>query len=193
MALHYQESDPIILGSGELYLALANEITNPEDFENFDDTNLINIGAIESGANVNIATEKGEIRSSNRGLITKYSIGKDVRFSTGVMTWNMESMSKFLTGSEYEEDITNGIRKMVISAKDEPPTCYLRFVHEKKDGSGKLIANIYKAQFDGDLNFVFDTENPTTINYEFVGLETDNKNYIEFIETFIPGGGVPEV
>ncbi len=188
MALHYQPSDPIILGAGELYLALSNEVSDPEDFENFDDTNLINIGAIESGANIDIVTEKTEIRSTNRGLITKLSAGKDVRFSTGVMTWNMESISKFLTGSEYSENISEGMRKMVIGSKDESPICYLRFVHEKKDGSGKLIVNMYKAQFDGDLNFIFGEE-PTTINYEFVGLETVNKNYVEFIETFVPGAG----
>lgn len=184
MTMHYQKSDPIILGSGELFLALANDIIDPENITTEEEAKFINIGAIESGANIDISNEYQEVKSANRGLVKKFKIDSEVKFSTGIMTWNMENISKFLTGSEFIEDKTEGKRKMVIGKDDMPPIVYLRFVHTKKDGSGELIVNMYKAQFDGDLNFVFENENPVTINYEFAGMTNDNNNYVEFIETF---------
>lgn len=180
MSMHYQANDPIILGSGELYIGLASEIDDLSELTALEEAALVNIGAIESGANVAIETEKKEIKSSNRGLIKKIAIDKSVKFSTGVMTWVLKSISDFLLGSTYTEN--EGIKKMIVGLEDESPIVYLRFVHKKKTG-GTLTVNIYKAQFDGELNFIFDNENPTTINYEFVGLADDDLNYIEFIET----------
>lgn len=186
MTMHYQDSSPIILGSGELYIGFANEIADLENLTTAEEEKLINIGAIESGANVDIANEHQEVKSANRGTIMKFKVDSEVKFSSGIMTWHLENISKFLTGSEFEEDKTKGERKMVIGKDDNPPIVYLRFVHTKKDGTGELIVNMYKALFDGDLNLVFDNENPVTVNYEFVALTNDNNNYIEFVETFEP-------
>lgn len=171
MAMNYQTSDPIILGSGELYLSLSATPT---------ENNFINIGAIDSGATITIGNEKKEIKSSNRGLIKKITVDKSVKFSTGIMTWVLENISKFLLGATYTN--VDGTKKMVVSFNDESPIIYLRFVHKKKSG-GTLTVNIYKAQFDSEIELVFDNENPTTVNYEFVGLADDDLNYVEFIET----------
>lgn len=186
MTMHYQESDPIILGSGELYLALASDIADPEKITTEEEAKFINIGAIQSGANIDISNTYQEVEAANRGLIGKFKIKTETRFSTGICTWVMENVSKFLTGSTYTDDTVTGERKMVIGKDDNSPTVYLRFVHKKKDGSGDLIVNMYKAVFDGDLNFVFNTDNPVTVNYEFVGMATDKGNYVEFIETYTP-------
>lgn len=184
MTMHYQKSDPIILGSGELFIGFANEIIDPEILTTEEEAKLINIGAIESGATIDIANEYKEIKSANRGTVAKFKIDSSCKFSTGICTWVLENISKFLTGSKFTEDKTEGKRKMVIGKDDTPPVVYLRFVHTKKDGSGELIVNMYKAQFDGDLNFVFENENPVTINYEFAGMTNNNNNYVEFVETF---------
>lgn len=184
MTLHYQESDPIILGSGELYIALATDIADPENVTTEEEAKFLNIGAIESGASIDISNTYKEVEAANRGLVAKLKIKTNVKFSTGIMTWNMENISKFLTGSKFTEDMSKGERKMIVGKDDLSPTVYLRFIHEKKDGSGDLIVNVYKATFDGDLNFVFNTDNPVTVNYEFVGMTTNEGNYVEFIETF---------
>ncbi|MEC1780076.1 hypothetical protein [Schinkia azotoformans] len=192
MALNYQNSDPVVLGSGELYLMINDGITaiDYENLEPFEEDFLVNIGAIESGATIEIGEETTEIRSANRGLIRKITVDKNIRFNTGVMTWVMKNVSKFLLGSTYEEIKddpieTNRItkKKMKVNFKDKKPVVYLRFVHKKEDG-GELIINIYKAQFDGNLTFTFDKESPTTFNYDFVALSNENNNYIEIVETF---------
>ncbi len=179
--MHYQESDPIILGSGELYIGLVADITDLESLETTEEDALTNIGAIESGASITIGSEKVEVKSTNRGLVKKITTDKNIKFSTGIMTWILENISKFLLGSTYTVDGTSGAKKLVLNLEDDSPIVYLRFVHTKKTG-GTLTVNIYKAQFDGELGIEFG-ENPTTVNYEFVGLANANKNYIEIIET----------
>ena len=181
--MNYQTSDPIVLGSGELYIGLASSITDLSNLTTVEEEALINIGAIESGATITINTEKMEIKSSNRGLIKKFTVDKEIRFSTGIMTWVLKNIATYLLGSSFNKDATTGTEKMIINKNDEAPVVYLRFVHTKKDG-GTLTVNMYKAQFDGELSFAFEEENPTTINYEFVGLADDNLNYVEFVETF---------
>ncbi|NLB11498.1 hypothetical protein GX831_03540 [bacterium] len=183
MAMNYQPSDPILLGSGELYIGLAKDIEDLSNLTTTEEEALVNIGAIESGANIAIKTDKLEIKSGNRGTVKKITVDKEVRFSTGIMTWIMENVSKYLLGANFSKDELTGEQKMVISRRDNSPIVYLRFVHEKQDG-GTLTVNIYKAQFDSELGLDFTQENPVTINYEFAGLATDDLNYIEFIETF---------
>ncbi len=180
MAMNYQESEPILLGSGELYLGLVTGIADLENLTTIEEEALTNIGAIESGASITIGAEKIEIKSTNRGLIKKITTDKNIKFSTGIMTWILENISKFLLGAAFTDDGA-GTKKMILNFDDESPIIYLRFVHQKKSG-GTLTVNIYKAQFDGDLSFEF-SDKPTTVNYEFAGLANDNKNYIEIIET----------
>ena len=112
----------------------------------------------------------------------KFKIDSDVKFDTGIMTWNLENISKFLTGSKFNETQTE--RKMIVGKDDMPPIIYLRFIHTKKDGTGELVVNIYRAMFNDDLSLNFSNENPVTINYNFAGMTNVNNNYIEFIETF---------
>lgn len=183
MAMDYQTSEPIILGSGELYIGLASEIADLANLTTQEEEALVNIGAIESGASITIKTEKKEIKAANRGLIRKFVVDKEVRFSTGIMTWVMENVAKYLLGSTFTKDATTGQEKFVLNKNDDAPVVYLRFVHKKKTG-GSLTVNIYKAQFDGDLSFTFDDEKPLTVDYEFVALADDSGNYVEFIETF---------
>lgn len=184
MAMNKQVSDPIILGSGELYLGLVDSITNLEELTTVEEETLINIGAISGGANITIGSEKIEIISDNRGLIKKKTTAKNVKFSTGAITWIMKNVSNFLLGATYTDDTSGKEKKMVVGLNDNDPIVYLRFVHTKDDGT-TLTVNIYKAQFDGELAFDFTKENAMSVNYEFVGLANDNNNYVEFVETYL--------
>jgi len=183
MAMDYQTSEPIILGSGELYIGLASEIADLANLTTQEEEALVNIGAIESGASITIKTEKKEIKAANRGLIRKFVVDKEVRFSTGIMTWVMENVAKYLLGSTFTKDATTGQEKFVLNKNDDAPVVYLRFVHKKKTG-GSLTVNIYKAQFDADFSFPFEAEKPLTVDYECVALADNSGNYVEFIETF---------
>ena len=73
---------------------------------------------------------------------------------------------------------------MVVGKDDNSPSVYIRFVHTKKAGTGQLVVNMYRGMFDGDLSFLFDSDTPVSINYEFQALTNDDNNYVEFIETY---------
>jgi len=182
MAMDYQNSDPIILGSGELFIGLTSGIVDLSNLTVPEAEALVNIGAIESGAKIEINTEKLEIKSANRGIVAKLNTDKAVKFSTGIMTWVMENVATYLTGSTYTKNATTGEQKMIIGKDDATPVVYLRFVHTKKSG-GTLTVNIYKAVFDADLALEFTDEKPVTVDYEFLALTDTSNNYVEFIET----------
>ena len=182
--MHKQDSNPVILGSGELFLGLAKDIADLENLTSVEEGNLINIGAIESGATIDIGSEYQEVKSANRGVVARFKVDSSCRFSTGICTWVLQNVSKFLTGSTYTDNTTTKERKMIVGKDDNSPVVYLRFVHEKKDGTGKLIVNMYKSMFDGDLSFIFTNDNPVSINYEFTGMSNDDNNYVEIIETY---------
>ena len=179
--MDFQEADRIVLGSGEIYLGLTKEIEDIFNLTKEEEEKLVNVGAIESGATLNISNSSEAIESDNRGVIARFSQGKDVEFSTGVMTWNLDNMAKFLTGSKVE--VKGNKKIMRISDKDNANEVYIKFVHEFKDESGELVVNIFKAQFSGDLEFVFSKEGATTQDYKFSAMAVGkDSNYLEIIE-----------
>ena len=179
--MNFKESDKIVLGSGEIYLGLTSEIKDVFNLAEKEEEGLLNVGAIESGATLNIGAESEAIESDNRGVVARFNKGKNVTFSTGVMTWDLDNMAKFLTGSKIVK--TDGKKVMRLSEKDNAQNVYIRFVHKFKDGSGELIVNVFKAQFTGELEFVFSKEGATTANYEFSASATGKESeYLEIIE-----------
>lgn len=180
--MDFKEADKIVLGSGEIYLGLTSEIEDVFNLTEEEEKNLLNVGAIESGATLNISAESEAIESDNRGVIARFNQGKNITFSTGVMTWDLDNMAKFLTGSKVE--VQGNKKIMKLSEKDNAKDVYIKFIHEFKDGSGKLTVNLFKTQFTGELEFVFSKEGATTANYEFsanaVGKDSE---YLEIIET----------
>lgn len=184
MPMNVQASDPIILGSGELYLGLASDIADLEELTTVEEDALINIGAITGGATITLGSEKIDVIAENRGLVKKKTTAKNVRFSTGVMTWILKNVSDFLLGATYTDDTVNKTKKMVVGLGDSDKIVYLRFVHTKEDGT-TLTVNIYKAIFDGEISLAFSKDNAMSVNYEFVALSNDNNNYVEFVETYL--------
>jgi hypothetical protein len=184
MALNYQESNPIVIGSGELYICKFSEIANPSLLTEAEEALLINIGAIKEDAVINISKDYAEIESTNRGLVKKISSKTKVKLTAGVITFVLENVAKFLFGSTYTVDDINKTKKMIIGTKDTSPECYIRFINTDKETGKKLIVNIYRAVFDGEQDFSFG-EDATKTNYEFSALAVNidgKESYVEFIE-----------
>jgi len=184
MALNYQESDPILIGSGELYVCKYKDIVDPALLTEAEEAKLINIGAIKEDAVIKVSKEFTEVKSTNRGLVKKLCKETNVKLTAGVITFIMENIAKFLYGSTYTVDDVKKTKKMIIGSKDTSPECYIRFINIDKTTGKKLIVNIYKAIFDGEQEFTFG-EDATAINYEFSALSVNIagvQSYVEFIE-----------
>ena len=183
MALHVQSSDPILVGSGELYIGA---VADPENAaETTIEAALKNIGIIESGATLTYSNDIKEIESANRGLILSFVTKQKIEFDCGIMTWVFDNLELLCPGT-VETDATTGTKKIKIGAKKTLPVNYLRFIHEKHDGSGQLIINIYRATPNSGFALSFDRENPLTVGYKFTGLAAASGNMCEIIETFYP-------
>lgn len=179
--------DNIILGSGQLYLGLCDNIADLANLTPEEEAALINVGAIESGATLEIETDAEEVESANMGVIARFPIKTTVTFKTGVMTWNLDNL-KFLLDAQVTTDTLTGEKKTVIGPAQKFPEVYLRFKHQKRDG-GELIINIYRAQPEGNLALEFAKEDPTVVDYSFIALPKRGSNffdcnYLEIIETF---------
>lgn len=181
MSLHTQTSEPIILGSGELYLGT---VANPDTAdETTISAALVNIGAIESGASITYKPTVKDVESANRGTITKFVTKEEVSFKTGIITWVIDNLSR-LAPMAITTDGSTGKKTIKIGNKGSIPVNYLRFVHTKKDNSGTITVNIYKAQNVNGFSFGFDKEKPLSIDYEFTALATSDGTLCEIVETF---------
>lgn len=182
MTLHYQESDPILLGSGELYIG---QVANVEEAtEQEIEAALKNVGAIQAGATLQYSNSVTEIKSANRGTIMRFFSNHEVKFNCGVLTWKIDQLELMAPGT-VETDSETGTKRIKLNNKKGIPVNYLRFIHEKKDGSGELIVNIMKAQATNGFSFTFDNENPVSLPYEFSALADKDGNICEIIETFV--------
>jgi len=184
--LNYQNSEPIVLGSGELYLVKSSEISDPSALTTEEEAKLINVGAINSGASVTISKDLIDVYGKNRGLIKKIAKATNVTFKTGIISFILKNVAEFLYGVDYVEDAVAGTKKIIIG-DENTPACYLRFIHTDKESGKQLIVNIYKTQFVGENEFNFDDEEATAVNYEFAGLPVNDgaggkNSYVEFIE-----------
>ncbi|MGF7057186.1 hypothetical protein [Brassicibacter mesophilus] len=182
MTLHYQEADPIVLGSGELYLGKVDNVETAT--EEVIEVALKNIGAIESGATLTYTPTIQDIKAANRGKIMSFVTDEEVTFNCGIMTWVIDNLAT-LAPATVTTDETTGTKTIKIGGKGMIPVNYLRFIHKKKDGSGELIVNIYKAQSTKGFQFTFDKDNPLSINYEFSALSDNDGNLVEIKETFV--------
>lgn len=184
MALNYQESDPIVIGSGELYVCKFTDISNPAALTEADEAKLINIGAIKEDAAITVKKEFTDVESVNRGTVKKFCKKTTVTLKAGVLTFVLENLAKFLYGSKFTENTTAKTKKMVIGTVDAAPECYIRFIHTDKDTGKKLIVNIFRGMFAGEQEFTFG-EDATVFNYEFSALSTQIEGepaYLEIIE-----------
>lgn len=173
-----KDSDPIILGSGELYLGIVPNIETATETEIV--PLLENVGAIEGGASLTYKPSFKEVESSNRGTIAKFLSKEEVTFKTGIITWDLDNL-KMLCPANVKEDVSNNTKTMIIGGQGAIPVNYLRFEHTKKDGK-KLTINIYKASADGGFEFNFDSEKPLSVNYEFTALAKNDGSLVEIVE-----------
>ena len=174
------KSDPIILGSGELYLGTIENIEEAE--EETIAAALENIGAIESGASVKYTPTTKVIESANRGIIAKFISKEEVTFNCGIMTWKLENLER-LCPATVTKDVSKNTKTLKIGKQGSLPVNYLRFVHTKADGK-TLTVNIYKAVAEGGFELNFDAENPMSINHEFTALAKTDGTLIEIVEEF---------
>lgn len=165
-------SDEIILGSGDLYLCeFTNEI--PEDSEIEKEDNRA--GNIKGGASleysissVTVEDDKGRVKKT---ILTK----EDVKFKTGLITWIEKWFQALIPTARVDTTTKTGHRIIKLGglSKQSKTKWLYRFVHTRDDGRKLRITVTGKNT--GTVSLKFDAENPTTVDAEVTAESLDSE------------------
>lgn len=160
------------VGSGYLYACEYDQIANPYAITAEERAAFDEIGYIESDAVLSAKATGVDLKTANYGKIGKIYSDKEVSFVTGVISWDLENVAKYLTGSEYEE--TAAGTRFYYGVDDRAPRVCLIFVSEDEKEGKRISIVMPLAQFQGELEMNFNAENPVSFNYAFDLMSTVN-------------------
>ncbi|MBE7004169.1 MAG: hypothetical protein E7425_07790 [Ruminococcaceae bacterium] len=178
------EKSSVIVGSGYLYAIDADTIENPFDMSAEDVDKLIEIGYIQGDATLKATAASVDLTTANYGKIGKIYSDKEVTFTTGIISWNLDNVSKFLTGSKFETAASGS--RYYYGVDDNAPKVLLKFIADDQK-EGKTISIVMPiAQFQGELEMNFSAENPVSFNYAFDLMTAvdpaDKKSYYFYVD-----------
>ena len=158
-----------VLGSGKLYvLAYTGEI--PED--SVIETEENRLGDIQAGATLNYTPTFYDVKDDLGLYKETFLTAEDITLTSGILTWNANTISKLCSTAKVTEDQEKGIREIKIGGiQNFVDTKYLvRFVHAT---NGKKVTIV--GQNKSALTFAFTPDKETVINTEFTATAMDDK------------------
>lgn len=164
------DSDEIILGSGDLYL-MAFTGSIPEDKVIEAEENRA--GNIKAGASIEYSSSSTTVED-DKGRVKKTIITKeDVKMKTGMITWAPMWLQALIATARVDEKSKAGHRVIKIGGlSNQNKTRYLfRFVHTRDDGR-KLRVTV-TGKNTGAITLKFDPENATTVDAEITAESLD--------------------
>lgn len=172
-------SDEIILGSGDLFLAeFTGEI--PEDSAIEKEENRA--GNIKGGATLEYSqssqTVKDDMGRVRKTIITE----EDVKLKTGLITWAQSWIKAVISTARVDTTTKAGHCVYKIGGlKNQSKIRYLfRFVHTRDDGR-KLRVTV-TGKNTGSISMAFNPENPTTVDAEITANTLDKEGTLVIID-----------
>lgn len=164
-----------ILGSGDLYLVVADEIPQDEAFE----TATNKIGHISGGATLTYGNEIYEVVDDYNKVLGRMIISEEVSFKSGILTWDLAVLNKVVASSTYTAGGTGEPDTIKIggqSSNGMKKVC-VRFVHTTADNKKLKVTLIGNNEAGFELNFMKDKE--TIIDAEFKALSQEDGTLVE--------------
>lgn len=177
------DSNEIILGSGDLYLVSFTG-TIPEDAAIETDDNRA--GNIKGGATLGYKQTSQTVKD-DKGRVKKTVLTEeDVTFKTGMITWAPAWIQALITTARVDTTTKAGHRIYKIGGLgNQNGTRYLyRFVHTRDDGR-KLRVTV-TGKNTGEISIAFSTENPTTVDAEITASTLDGDGTLVIIDDELP-------
>ena len=169
----------VTLGSGELYiLDFAGSI--PEDTVIEDAKNKI--GSIKGGASLEYKPESYTVKGDNGRTFKSFITKEDVTFKSGLLTWNLDVLSKLTMGGEVTEDSSKNLKVLKIGKNGSSAInqVLIRFVHSL-DNTRKVRVTLIGSPSSG-FTLSFNPEEETVIDAEFTALSQEDGTLVK-IET----------
>lgn len=172
-------SDEIILGSGDLFVAeFTGEI--PEDATIETDANRA--GNIKGGATLEYSQSSQTVKD-DKGRVRKTIITEeDVKFKTGMITWAENWIKALISTARVDTTTKAGHRIFKLGGlKNQDGKRYLfRFVHTRDDGR-KLRVTV-TGKNTGAISMAFNPENPTTVDGEITANTLDSDGTLVIVD-----------
>lgn len=176
-------SDEIILGSGDLYIM---EFTGkiPEDTTIEADANRA--GNIKGGATLEYSIESQTVQD-DKGRVKKTIVTKEtVTFKTGLMTWVKQYMQALVQTARIDETTKAGHRIYKLGGlANLSKTRYLwRFVHTRDDG--RKVRITVTGKNTGTISLAFQPENETVVDSEITADTLDDAGTLVILDDELP-------
>ena len=176
-------SDEIILGSGDLYIVeFTGEI--PEDTTIEADANRA--GNIKGGATLEYSIESQTVQD-DKGRVKKTIVTKEtVTFKTGLMTWVKQYMQALVQTARIDETTKTGHRIYKLGGlANLSKTRYLwRFVHTRDDG--RKVRITVTGKNTGTISLAFQPENETVVDSEITADTLDAAGTLVILDDELP-------
>ena len=172
-------SDEIILGSGDLYIVEFSGAI-PEDATIEADSNRA--GNIKSGATLEYSADSQTVQD-DKGRVKKTIITKEtVTFKTGLITWVPQYIQALIQTARIDETTKKGHRLFQLGGLSNlNKKHYLwRFVHTRDDGRKLRITVTGKNT--GAISMAFQPENETTVDSEITADTLDKDGTLVILD-----------
>lgn len=172
-------SDEIILGSGDLYVVeFTGELPDDATIE----TDANRAGNIKGGATLEYSTESQTVQD-DKGRVKKTIITKEtVVFKTGLITWVKMWIQALIQTARVDESTKAGHRLFKLGGLSNiSKKRYLfRFVHTRDDGR-KLRVTV-TGKNTGTISLAFKPENETTCDAEITADTLDEAGTLVILD-----------
>lgn len=179
MANNIDNSDEIILGSGDLYMdEFSGDI--PED--SAIETDDKRVGNIKGGATLEYSQTSQTVKDDMGRVRKTITTEENVKFKTGLITWVQEWMQALISTARVDTTSKPGHRIYKIGGLNNKngKRPLLRFVHTRDDGR-KLRVTI-TGRNTGTVSLAFTNENPTQVDAEITAGTLDKDGTLVIID-----------
>ena len=179
MANTIDNSEEIILGSGDLYLAeFTGEIPDDAEIE----TEENRAGNVKGGATLEYSQTSQTVKDDKGRVKKTITTEEDVKFKTGLITWVDTWIKALISTARVDTTTKSGHRVYKIGGlSNQSKTRYLfHFVHTRDDGR-KLRVTV-TGKNTGTISMAFNPDNPTTVDGEITANTLDKDGTLVIID-----------
>lgn len=170
-------NEQVILGSGDLYIvAFADTLPADDVIE----VAANQVGHIQGGASLEYKPNEYEVSSDTGEVLKRFVISEEITFKSGVLTWNLETLSKLMANCSFTDDDENGKRTVKIGGKGarQMSEYVVHFVHTEADGNKFKVTLVGTASNGFSLAFAPDKESVIDAEFKAKGHDADGTQVI---------------
>lgn len=179
MEKNIDNSEEIILGSGDLFLA---EFTGEIPADTVIEADGNRAGNIKGGATLEYSQTSQTVKDDKGRVKKTITTEEEVKLKTGLITW-VDTWIKALISTARVDTTTkedHRIYKIGGLGNQSKKRYLFRFVHTRDDGR-KLRVTV-TGKNTGTISLAFTTENPTTVDAEITANTLDKDGTLVIID-----------